>query len=87
MPGSLKPPSDEGLVAVVNGSASGAGDPHALLEVVCAELRAAGARAEGVVTGSEQELGEVLAGAEGRRVALVGGDGTLHAAVNQPVEL
>ncbi|HEX8645538.1 MAG TPA: diacylglycerol kinase family protein [Thermoleophilaceae bacterium] len=74
-------------MAVVNGTASGAGDPHALLEAVCAELRAAGARAEGVVTGSEAELGEVLASAGRRRVALVGGDGTLHAAVNQPVEL
>lgn len=74
-------------MAVVNGSASGAGNAHALLDTVCAELRAAGTRADGVVTRTEDELGEVLASADGRRVALVGGDGTLHAAVNQPVEL
>jgi diacylglycerol kinase family enzyme len=63
------------------------GDPGALLDVVCAELRVAGARADGVVTRSEDELADVLAAAGGRRVALVGGDGTLHSAVNQPVEL
>ena len=81
-------PADErGVVAVVNGSASGAGDPGALLDQVTAAISHAGARVEGVVTSSEEELGRVLAGAEGRRVALVGGDGTLHAAVNQPIEL
>lgn len=83
----LTPPPDTGVLTVVNGHASGAGDPEALLEVVRAEIEAAGARVEGVVTGSEAELGEVLASAGGRRVALVGGDGTLHAAVNQPVDL
>lgn len=87
MPHWVKPPSDEGVVAVVNGSASGVGDARALADVVCAELRAAGARADAVVTRSEPELAEVLAGAGGRRVALVGGDGTLHAAVNQAVDL
>lgn len=81
------PPSEEGVVAVVNGSASGVGDPSALMDQVCAELRDAGARADGVVTESEAELAAVLASAGGRRVALVGGDGTLHAALNQPVEL
>lgn len=81
------PPTDGSVVAVVNRSASGAAEPDALLEVVCAAIRGSGARAEGVVTDSEEHLREVLAGADGRRVALVGGDGTLHAAVNQTVEL
>jgi diacylglycerol kinase (ATP) len=87
VPRSAFPPSSDGVLAVVNGSASGARHAHALLERVTSALADAGARAEGVVTESEAELGRVLGEAEGRRVALVGGDGTLHAAVNQPVEL
>ena len=87
MPGSVSSPSDEGVLAVVNGSASGVGDPNALLDQVTAALKHAGARANGVITESEEALGRILADAGGRRVALVGGDGTLHAAVNQPVEL
>ena len=82
-------PADErGVVAVVNGSASGSGDAGALLDQVTGALSHAGVRrVEGVVTRSEEELAGVLAGADGRRVALVGGDGTLHAAVNASVEL
>ena len=87
MPGSGKALFEEGVVAVLNGSASGVGDPVALLDQVTAAIAAAGAPVEGVVTESEDHLAEVLAGADGRRVALVGGDGTLHAAVNQPVDL
>jgi diacylglycerol kinase (ATP) len=87
VPRSAFPPSSEGVVAVVNGSASGAGDAHALLDRVTRAIGDAGARVEGVVTQTEAELGRVLAEAGGRRVALVGGDGTLHAAVNQSVEL
>ena len=87
MAAQLSPPSDAGVLAVVNGSASGAGDPGALMETVCRAIASAGGRADGVVTYSEREMGEALAGAEGRRVALVGGDGTLHAAVNQELEL
>ena len=87
MPVRVVPPTDFGVIAVVNGAASGATDPDALLETVRGEIERAGARAEGVVTHSEEELGRVLAEAGERRVALVGGDGTLHAAVNRPVEL
>jgi diacylglycerol kinase family enzyme len=80
-------PAEAGVTAVVNGTATGAGEPDALLESVLGELGRAGVRADGVVTGSEEELGAVLAGAGDRRVVLIGGDGTLHAAVNQPVDL
>jgi diacylglycerol kinase (ATP) len=50
-------------------------------------LEELGARAEAVVTGSEQELWDVLrsAAASGQRVVLVGGDGTVHAAANAPL--
>jgi diacylglycerol kinase family enzyme len=71
----------------VNGTAHGAGDPEAALHGLRGHLEAAGARTHCVVTRSEDELCEVLAGAGGRRVVLAGGDGTLHAAINQPVEL
>jgi diacylglycerol kinase (ATP) len=87
MPGSGMALHEERVVVVVNGTASGAGDPLALLDQVTAAVRDAGAGVDGVVTESEDELASVLAEADGRRVALVGGDGTLHAAVNQAVEL
>jgi diacylglycerol kinase family enzyme len=50
-------------------------------------LEEQGARAEAVVTGSEEELWSVLhsAAAADRRVVLVGGDGTVHAAANAPL--
>jgi diacylglycerol kinase (ATP) len=72
---------------VVNGAASGAEDPALLLQTVTDEIRRAGARAEGVITQSEDDLVRVLGEAGDRRVALVGGDGTVHAAVNQPIAL
>jgi len=50
-------------------------------------LQELGADAEGAVTGSEEGLWDLLrsAAALGRRVVLVGGDGTLHAAANAPL--
>lgn len=75
------------LLAVVNGNASAAGDPERLAALVSALLSEAGARAEARVTRSERELREALEDSGGRRVALVGGDGTLHAAVNLPLAL
>jgi diacylglycerol kinase family enzyme len=82
------PSREADIIAVVNGSASGAGDPVALLDQVTAAIADAGAPSvSGVVTESEDELAKVLSEADGRRIALVGGDGTLHAAVNSGVEL
>ena len=73
------------IVVVVNGRSSGVGDPERALARVQRELREAGALAAGAVTASEQELAVAVEGADGRRVALVGGDGSLHAAVNLPL--
>ncbi len=87
MPGSGKALAEERVLAVVNGSASGAGDAVALLDQVTAAIAHAGAPVEGVITDTEDDFGEVLASADGRRVALVGGDGTLHTAVNLDLEL
>ena len=79
-----KPPA---LLVVVNGRASGIPDPQATAVELSSLLRKLGARAETVVTGSEDELWAQLrrASAEGRRVVLVGGDGSLHAAANAPL--
>lgn len=74
----------EALV-VVNASASGTGDADRLLADVGALASSSGSSAVGTITGSEAELHDVLAGANGRRVILVGGDGSLAAAVNAPI--
>ncbi|HYI80128.1 MAG TPA: diacylglycerol kinase family protein [Thermoleophilaceae bacterium] len=76
----------EALV-IVNGRASAIADPPNLLAEVQAGVRAAGARAEGVVTYDEDELRAAVEQADGRRVVLVGGDGTLHTTLNLPIEL
>jgi diacylglycerol kinase (ATP) len=71
----------------VNGRASGVGDPERTAEELRAGLEEHGADADAVVTGSEEELWQVLgfAAQHDRRVVLVGGDGTPHAAANAPL--
>ena len=75
------------LLVVVNGRASGTADPHGAGRELIALLQELGADADALVTASEQELWDALrsAAALGRRVILVGGDGTLHAAANAPL--
>lgn len=70
------------VAVIVNANATRAAAPERLLARVMAQLRAAGARSWGLVTGSERELSRTLREADGTRVALVGGDGSLHAAAN-----
>ena len=67
---------------MINARASGIGDPVRALSKVVALLEAAGARARGTITASPDELSAALARARGRRVLLVGGDGSLHAVAN-----
>jgi diacylglycerol kinase (ATP) len=71
------------LVLVANGNASGLTRHPELVDRSASILRAAGARVEALVTSSLDELAYVLASAE-RRVVLLGGDGSLHAAANAP---
>jgi diacylglycerol kinase (ATP) len=71
------------LVLVANGNASGLNRHPELVEQSARALRSAGARVETLVTSTLDELAFVLAGAE-RRVVLLGGDGSLHAAANTP---
>jgi diacylglycerol kinase (ATP) len=70
------------LFVVVNGSASRGGDADGLCARLTRRLRVAGARAEGVVTPSEAALAGAVDLADGRRVVLVGGDGSINSAVN-----
>jgi len=71
------------LVLVANGNASRLQRQPELVEASARLLRSAGARVETLVTSTLDELESVLAGAE-RRVVLLGGDGSLHAAANAP---
>jgi diacylglycerol kinase family enzyme len=64
---------------IVNARASGAADVAAR---AADALTAAGGRPRLHVTADEGELESVVRGADGRRVVLVGGDGTVHALAN-----
>lgn len=72
------------LLLVANGNASGLSRHPSLVKDSTQLLRLAGARVETRVTTSLEELDDALATAE-RRVVLLGGDGSLHAAANSPV--
>jgi diacylglycerol kinase family enzyme len=69
------------LLLVANGNASGLSRQPSLVKDSALLLRLAGARVETRVTTSLEELDDALATAE-RRVVLLGGDGSLHAAAN-----
>jgi diacylglycerol kinase (ATP) len=69
------------LLLVANGNASGLSRQPSLVKDSALLLRLAGARVETRITTSLEELDYALATAE-RRVVLLGGDGSLHAAAN-----
>jgi diacylglycerol kinase (ATP) len=69
------------LLLVANGNASGLSRRPTLVQDSARLLRSAGARVETRITASLEELDHALATAE-RRVVLLGGDGSLHAAAN-----
>ncbi|MGH2967168.1 MAG: acylglycerol kinase family protein [Solirubrobacterales bacterium] len=69
----------------VNGTASASGIGEEVLQKALAQLRASGLSAHGSVTCTEDQLYRVIEEDPACRVILVGGDGTLHAAVNAPV--
>jgi diacylglycerol kinase (ATP) len=66
---------------VVNGRASGAAGAE-VLERATAALSAAGAQVRAHLTADERELEAVVRAADGRRLVLAGGDGTVHAFAN-----
>ena len=69
------------LLLVANGNASGLNRRPHLVQDSAQLLRSSGARVETRVTTSLEELDWLLASAE-RRVVLLGGDGSVHAAAN-----
>jgi diacylglycerol kinase (ATP) len=71
------------LLLVANGNASGLSRHPELVSDSARLLRSAGARVETRVTTELEELELALSEAE-RRVVLLGGDGSLHAAANTP---
>jgi diacylglycerol kinase family enzyme len=67
---------------VVNANASGAGGAADVVARATHALRAAGADVRARLTADEHELAEAVRDAGGRRLVLVGGDGTVHALAN-----
>ena len=71
------------VVLVANANASGITRRPGLVDGSAHLLRATGARVETRLTSSLEELEAILAHAD-RRIVLLGGDGSLHAAANAP---
>ena len=77
-------------VVAVNAHASGLRDPETVLDAVLAATRGIGVEVSGAITESEDDLRELIEAAEGDRLVLVGGDGSVHFAVNAargPIEI
>jgi diacylglycerol kinase (ATP) len=72
------------LLLVANRNASGLVSAPGKVDAVRRLLERAGASVEERLTESVEEMEAVLASDGDRRVALLGGDGTLHAAANAP---
>jgi diacylglycerol kinase family enzyme len=71
---------------VVNANATGAGSTADVVTRATATLEEAGAHVRAHVTRDEAELAAVAAHSAGRRLVLVGGDGTVHALANVDLE-
>jgi diacylglycerol kinase family enzyme len=81
-----------GLRAVValNARASGLRDPETVLAAILAATDGTGVEVDGFITESEDDLRDAIDAADGGRLVLVGGDGSVHFAVNAapgPVEI
>jgi diacylglycerol kinase (ATP) len=75
------------LVVVVNGKASGGANADRLLSEVTRHITGTGVRAVGRITPSEDALAAAVEEAGDSRLVLVGGDGTLHTALNLGMRL
>ena len=77
-------------IVAVNARASGLGDPEFVLDAILAATGDTGVDVRGVVTDGEDDLREAIDAAEGGRLILAGGDGSVHFALNQaegPIEI
>jgi diacylglycerol kinase family enzyme len=77
-------------IVAVNALASGMRDPEQVVASVVAATDGAGVDVSGVVTEGEDDLREAIDAADGGRLVLVGGDGSVHTALNEaggPLEI
>jgi diacylglycerol kinase (ATP) len=77
-------------IVAVNAHASGLRDPEAVLAAILAVADDTGVDVSGVVTDGEDDLREAIDAAEGGRLVLAGGDGSVHFALNAapgPIEI
>jgi diacylglycerol kinase family enzyme len=70
------------LTVVVNGRASGVGEPRDALERALGLARGLGVDARGAITSTPEQLKAAIRVGGPRRVVLAGGDGSLHAVAN-----
>ena len=77
-------------IVAVNAHASGLRDPEVVLDAILAATDGADLHVEGVITDGEDDLREAIEAADGGRLVLVGGDGSVHFALNAasgPIEI
>jgi diacylglycerol kinase family enzyme len=77
-------------VVAVNAHASGLRDPEVVLGAILAATEGTGADVSGVITDGEDDLRDAIDAAEGGRLVLAGGDGSVHFALNAapgPIEI
>ena len=77
-------------IVAVNGRASGLRDPEVVLDAIVAATAGTGVDVRGVVTDGEDDLRDAIDAADGGRLVLAGGDGSVHFALNAapgPIEI
>jgi diacylglycerol kinase (ATP) len=77
-------------VVAVNARASGLRDPELVRDAILAATEGSGADVSGVITDGEDDLRDAIDAADGGRLVLAGGDGSVHFALNAapgPIEI
>ena len=69
-------------IVAVNARASGLRDPEVVLDAILAATDGSGVDVSGVITEGEDDLRDAIEAAEGGRLVLAGGDGSVHFALN-----
>ena len=77
-------------IVAVNARASGLRDPEVVLDAILAATERTGVAVRGVITDGEDDLRDAIDAADGGRLILAGGDGSVHFALNAapgPIEI
>ena len=69
-------------IVAVNARASGLRDPEVVLDAIIAATEGSGVDVSGLVADGEDDLRDAIDAAEGGRLVLAGGDGSVHFALN-----